>query len=66
MKVAIVNHDKFVVQKIQQYLDEDGQVQVVGTAQDGQEAVGMIREQRPEVVILDLIMPHVDGMGIME
>lgn len=66
MKVAIVNHDKFVVQKIRQYLDEDGQVQVVGTAQDGQEAVGMIREQRPEVVILDLIMPHVDGMGIME
>ncbi len=66
IKIAIVNHDKHALQKIHHYLSEEDRVRVVGTAQDGQEAITMIRERKPEVVILDLIMPHVDGVGIME
>ena len=66
IKVAIVNHDKRALQKIHQFLAEEDRIRVVGTAQDGQEAVNMIRERKPEVVVLDLIMPHIDGVGIME
>ena len=66
IKVAIVNHDKRALQRINQFLAEEDRVRVVGTAQDGQEAVTMIRERKPEVVVLDLIMPHLDGVGIME
>ena len=66
IKIAIVNHDKTALYNIQQSLNEEERVQIVGTAQDGKEAVTMIRERKPEVVVLDLIMPHLDGMGIME
>ena len=61
-----MNHDRRALQKIHQCLAEEERVRVVGTAQDGQEAVAMIRERKPEVVVLDLIMPHIDGVGIME
>ena len=66
IKIAIVNHDKTAIYNIQQSLNEEERVQIVGTAQEGKEAVTMIRERKPEVVVLDLIMPHLDGMGIME
>lgn len=66
VKIAIVNHDKGAIRKIEQCLMGEERVHVIGTTQDGQEAVSLIQEQKPEIVILDLIMPHIDGMGIME
>ena len=65
-KIAIVNHDKEAIRKIEQCLTGEDRIDVVGTTQDGQEAVSLIRDRHPEIVILDLIMPHIDGMGIME
>lgn len=66
MKLAIVNHDKTALQQIQHSLQEIQQVEIVGLASKGREALNMIREQKPQVVILDLVMPQIDGMGIME
>jgi two-component system response regulator (stage 0 sporulation protein A) len=66
VKIAIVNHDKGAICKIRQCLTGEERIDVVGTAMDGQEAVGLIQERKPEIVILDLIMPHLDGVGIME
>lgn len=66
INIAIVNHDKGAIHRIEHCLTGEERVHVVGTAQDGQEAVSLIQEQKPEIVILDLIMPHIDGMGIME
>lgn len=66
VNVAIVNHDKGAIKKIEQCLMEENQVRVIGTARDGLEAVSLIQECRPEIVVLDLIMPRLDGLGIME
>ncbi len=48
------------------YLNSQDDIEVVGTARDGLEACDMIREKLPDVAILDIIMPHLDGLGVLE
>ena len=45
---------------------DDDEIQVVGTAEDGVETLGMIEETEPDLLLLDLIMPKLDGLGVME
>jgi two-component system LytT family response regulator len=40
-------------------------VEVVGEAQNGAEAIALIEEQRPDLALLDLQMPEIDGMGVV-
>lgn len=51
---------------LKEYLDKTGDIYVIGVAKDGIEAVKMIRELKPDVVILDIIMPNLDGIGVLE
>ena len=41
-------------------------MEVVGIAKDGNEAIDMIMANKPDVVLLDVIMPHLDGLGVLE
>ena len=43
-------------------LEEDGEMQVVGQAADGREAVEVVERLQPDVVVLDLSMPEMDGL----
>ncbi len=49
-----------------EYLDNSGGLCVKGIARDGIEAIRMLKEYAPDVVILDLIMPNLDGIGVLE
>ena len=48
------------------YLEKQEDMEVIGVAQDGREAVEMIKNVTPDIVLLDLIMPHLDGLGVLE
>lgn len=48
------------------HLSEKSDIEVVGIAKDGVEACEMIKEKAPDIVILDVIMPHMDGLGVLE
>ena len=48
------------------YLEKDEDMQVVGMAKDGEEALSIISTLKPDVVLLDVIMPHLDGLGVLE
>ena len=48
------------------YLEKDEDMQVVGMAKDGEEALSIISTLNPDVVLLDVIMPHLDGLGVLE
>lgn len=48
------------------YLKNQDDMIVVGRAKDGNEALDMIPNLMPDVVLLDVIMPHLDGIGVLE
>ena len=48
------------------YLEKEEDMEVIGVAKDGKEAFDMIVNTQPDVVLLDVIMPYLDGLGVLE
>ena len=48
------------------YLSNSEDIEVIGRAEDGLEAINLIDELHPDIVILDIIMPHMDGLAVLE
>ena len=48
------------------YLEKEEQIEIIGIAKDGNEAYNMAMELKPDVLLLDIIMPHLDGLGVLE
>jgi two-component system chemotaxis response regulator CheB len=61
IKVLIVEDSQVVRDLLTFILSSDPAIQVIGTARDGEEAVRAVREKRPDVVTMDIIMPNMDG-----
>jgi two-component system response regulator (stage 0 sporulation protein A) len=51
---------------LHEYLKQQDQIHVAGVARDGLEAIEMIKSKSPDVVILDIVMPSLDGIGVLE
>lgn len=62
---VIVAEDHLIVRQGLKLLLEKEQLQIVGEAADGQEAVRLIQELTPDVAVLDLEMPRLDGLGVL-
>jgi DNA-binding NarL/FixJ family response regulator len=62
IRVLLVDDHSVVRQGLRMFLDLDGELEVVGEAADGAEGVRLARELRPDVVIMDLLMPVMDGI----
>jgi DNA-binding NarL/FixJ family response regulator len=61
VRVLIVDDMPQVLHDLRQLLELSGAVEVVGEAQDGQEAIRLAAELAPEVIVMDLEMPGMDG-----
>ena len=47
-------------------LEAEGDIAVVGIASDGAQALAMLSEAKPDVLLLDLVMPKLDGLGVLQ
>ena len=65
IRVLIVDDDPLVRAGLVMMLGGTDQVEVAGEASDGSEVLGAVDRHRPDVVLLDLRMPKVDGLGAM-
>lgn len=66
IRVLIADNNLELCRTIQEFLDNQGDMEVVGLAHDGHQALVQMAEQRPDVVILDITMPNLDGMAVLE
>ena len=64
--VVIADDNQEFSKTLATYLGNEKDMEVVGIAKDGVEAVEQIKELLPDVAILDVIMPHLDGLGVLE
>jgi two-component system, NarL family, response regulator LiaR len=62
VRVLVVDDHAVVRQGIRMFLELDDEIEVVGEATNGAEAVGRARELLPDVVVMDLLMPVMDGI----
>lgn len=60
--VLIVDDHTVAREGLRAMLDNDERVLVVGEASDGQEALNLVAKLRPKVVLMDIRMPHIDGL----
>lgn len=66
LNIAIADDNERVVQLLDQIVSGDEGMKVVGKAGNGEELYEIIKKQEPDVVLLDIIMPKVDGLTVME
>lgn len=64
--VLIADDNQEFSKTLATYLGNENDMEVIGIAKDGVEAVEQIKELLPDVAILDVIMPHLDGLGVLE
>jgi two-component system chemotaxis response regulator CheB len=65
VRVLVVDDSAFARKVFRMALSRDPQITVVGTAADGLEGLEKIAELQPDVVTLDLMMPELDGVGVL-
>jgi len=61
-RVLIVDDSAFMRKVLETILNSDDQLQVVGQAKDGREAITLAESLKPDVITMDINMPHVDGL----
>ncbi|MFQ6092594.1 MAG: LytR/AlgR family response regulator transcription factor [bacterium] len=65
MRTIIVDDEAPARLKVKQYLKDDPDIEIVGEAENGADAVREIEEKRPDLVILDIQMPEMDGFEVI-
>jgi DNA-binding NarL/FixJ family response regulator len=63
IRLLIVDDHAIVRQGLEQLFATTSDIEVIGTAADGQLAVDMAKDQKPDVILMDLGMPTLDGVG---
>lgn len=66
MNVAIADDNERILDILEEIVSHDQELSVVGKASNGEEMYQIIKKTQPDVVLLDLIMPKMDGLSVME
>lgn len=66
VKVVIIDDHVMVREGIKQLLEIDGDILVVGEAGDGEEGIKLLENMKPDVVLLDINMPKMNGLEVLE
>ena len=66
IRVLIVDDSAYMCRVLQDIINADPQLEVVGQGRDGRDAVAMAESLKPDVITMDINMPHVDGLQATE
>ncbi len=66
LNVAIADDNDQILEILENLVNDDNELQLVGKANNGEEMYEIIKDKQPDVVLLDLIMPKMDGLSVIE
>jgi two-component system response regulator (stage 0 sporulation protein A) len=66
ISILIADDHRDFCQVLVDYVNSQADFRLLGVAHNGEETLRLIAEKRPQVVLLDIIMPHLDGLGVLE
>ena len=64
--VLIADDNEEFSKTLASYINAQEEMEVIARVKDGTEAVDIILNESPDIVLLDVIMPHLDGLGVLE
>ncbi|GAB3052287.1 sporulation transcription factor Spo0A [Virgibacillus ainsalahensis] len=65
ISVCLVDDNKELVQLMEDYFDDQEDIEVIGTAYNGRDCLTMMEDLEPDVLVVDIIMPHIDGLAVL-
>jgi two-component system chemotaxis response regulator CheB len=66
LRVLVVDDSAYMCKVLNEIINADPQLEVAGQARDGRDAVALAESLRPDVITMDINMPHVDGLQATE
>lgn len=66
ISVCLADDNQELIQLMEDYFESQQQdIEVVGTAYNGQDCLEIVEDVEPDVLVLDIIMPHMDGLAVL-
>jgi DNA-binding NarL/FixJ family response regulator len=62
LRLLVVDDEPLFIEMLQALLQDEADIEIVGTAPHGKEAIGLAARLRPDVVVMDLSMPVMNGI----
>lgn len=66
IRVCIVDDNKELTNLLKDYINSQKGMEIIGVAYNGQDCLQMVDRLKPDVLLLDIIMPHLDGLAVLE
>lgn len=66
LNVAIVDDNPLILHTLDELINGEDGLSVIGKADNGEDAIDMIVDTTPDIVLLDLVMPRIDGISVVE
>jgi two-component system, response regulator, stage 0 sporulation protein A len=66
VKVCLADDNRELISLLREYLSSQDDMEVIGVAYNGQECLSVLENKNPDVLVLDIIMPHLDGLAVLE
>lgn len=66
VSILIADDNQDFSNTLSSYINSQDDMEVIAIAKDGNEAIDMLTTTAPDIVLLDVIMPHLDGLGVLE
>ncbi len=66
IKVLVIDDNRDFTKMVEEFLSKKPDLQVVGVGHNGPEALDLLATTKPDIMLLDIIMPHLDGIAVLE
>lgn len=65
ISLCLVDDNRELIQLMEDFFKDQEDIEVIGTAYNGRDCIKMLEDLEPDVLILDIIMPHIDGLAVL-